>query len=177
MAKGKEAAQAANRRYEAAVEHIDRLTDELVQAKARARSVEAVARRTVALEGEVARLQHHIDERTSDLVARLRSDQENARAEHARVLDELAAIIVPLVEHDEITLASLGRLEVLLPVATSLNRDDRRRLGQTDRRLADVLTTKELREMGLAKIGPDAYRTTDGLLLTARDVEEGMLLP
>lgn len=43
--KGKQAALAANRRYETAIEHIDRLTTELVEAKRRARDAEEKAAR------------------------------------------------------------------------------------------------------------------------------------
>lgn len=50
MAKGKQAAVAAQRRYEAAVEHIDRLTSELAEAKMRARSAEARAQRLEGVE-------------------------------------------------------------------------------------------------------------------------------
>jgi hypothetical protein len=50
MARGKEAVQASARRLEAAYAHIDRLTEELVDAKLRARDAEARARRLEGIE-------------------------------------------------------------------------------------------------------------------------------
>lgn len=50
MAKGKEALAAANRRYQAAVQHIDRLTSELAEAKIRAKEAEKLAVKVPHLE-------------------------------------------------------------------------------------------------------------------------------
>ena len=56
MARGKQAVAAARGRYESAVEHIDRLTTELADAKIRARLVEKQAARVPDLERRVAEL-------------------------------------------------------------------------------------------------------------------------
>lgn len=55
MARGKHAVAAATRRYEASIDHIDRLTTELVEAKTRARRFEADARRLPVVERELRR--------------------------------------------------------------------------------------------------------------------------
>lgn len=53
MAKGKHAAASANRRLEAAQDHIDRLTDQLTEAKLRARQVERVAAQVPKLQQRI----------------------------------------------------------------------------------------------------------------------------
>lgn len=77
MAKGKHAVTAANRRYEAAVEHIDRITNELVEAKARARRHQRDAERVPGLEAEIARLHALCDANTSDQLERTRAAAED----------------------------------------------------------------------------------------------------
>lgn len=87
MAKGKHAASANKRRAEAAHEHIDRLTEQLLDAKARARQFEsdherlpvveealrvALAERDQAASPEVERL--------TELVGRLQQDLDAAQA-------------------------------------------------------------------------------------------------
>lgn len=57
MAKGKQAVAAANRRLEAAQDHIDRLTEQLTEAKLRARQVEAQASQVPALKKRIAKLE------------------------------------------------------------------------------------------------------------------------
>jgi hypothetical protein len=78
MARGKQGAQAAQRRAEAAHEVIDRLTDQLVDAKTRARRYEAAAIRLPAVEGELARLKLLLDAETSD---RLEAERTERKAE------------------------------------------------------------------------------------------------
>lgn len=76
MAKGKHAALSANRRAEAAHEHIDRLSTELVEAKIRARDAE-----------EVARMAELRLKRSEDELARTEKLRESAR----KVVDETRA--------------------------------------------------------------------------------------
>jgi hypothetical protein len=69
--KGKQAALAANRRYESSIEHIDRLTTELVNAKERARQFEKEARSVPVLHGRIAELEEQVRTVTSEEVERL----------------------------------------------------------------------------------------------------------
>lgn len=92
MAKGKQAALAANRRYEAAVEHIDRLTTELTEAKLRARQHEGATREVAHLRIEVDRLRGQIADDTSDRLA----DVESRLAEVTSERDELASFVASL---------------------------------------------------------------------------------
>jgi hypothetical protein len=84
MARGKHSAQAAIRRAEAAHEHIDRLTEQLVEAKIRARRHEAAAVRLPAVEEELRRVTRQRDEGTSPEVQRLAGMLDHARAERDR---------------------------------------------------------------------------------------------
>jgi len=81
MARGKHSAQAAIRRAEAAHEHIDRLTEQLVEAKIRARRHEAAAVRLPAVEDELRRVTRQRDEGTSPEVQRLAGMLGHVRAE------------------------------------------------------------------------------------------------
>lgn len=80
MAKGKHAVAAARGRYESAVEHIDRLTTELAEAKLRARTVERQARTAGDLELRVARLERDLADATSDRVRKLEADLATLQA-------------------------------------------------------------------------------------------------
>lgn len=80
MARGKQSALAAARRADAAHEHIDRLTDQLVEAKARARRHETAAERLPMLETEVARLRRQTAEGSSDALERERDRHAATRA-------------------------------------------------------------------------------------------------
>lgn len=66
MAKGKQAARAANRRLEATQDHVDRLTEQLAEAKMRARDAEARAAESDRLRARVGRLQREVDEGPSE---------------------------------------------------------------------------------------------------------------
>lgn len=104
MAKGKHAAAAAIRRAEAAHEHIDRLTNQLAEAKMRARAIEAEANRVPSLVAEVARLQGLAEQATSD---RLVYEQEQAQRREAKLTEQrdaairgLADVIGRVIEQD-----------------------------------------------------------------------------
>lgn len=81
MARGKQAAAAAVRRAEAAHEHIDRLTDQLVDAKKRARDHEAAARQLPQALSEIDRLRAQIDSETFDRVSALEARVDEVTAE------------------------------------------------------------------------------------------------
>lgn len=97
MAKGKQAALSAQRRYESAVEHIDRLTTELVDAKQRARDLRDTAARVPAMEARMVALQRQVDAMESTGMAKLRADHASdlsaISTELDRAVDELAALV------------------------------------------------------------------------------------
>lgn len=93
MAKGKEALKSANRRYEAAVEHIDRLTDELAEAKARARLFEREATRAKVLDAEMGRLKEQLDAGTNDRLEQLQAHHNERSADYERRIEGLAVLL------------------------------------------------------------------------------------
>lgn len=80
MAKGKQAAAAATRRLESAMQHIDRLTDQLADAKVRVKAVEKEAARVPGMEREMNDLrsivagtaEHRLASQVNDLRDQLR---------------------------------------------------------------------------------------------------------
>lgn len=82
MAKGKEALQAERRKYEAALTHAQRLTDELVDYKLRTRACEADARRVPKLVAEIEHLNELVERGSSDELDRLRARKDAEIAEH-----------------------------------------------------------------------------------------------
>lgn len=103
MARGKQAALAANRRAESAHEIIDRLTSEVAEAKLRARVAEADARRTAQLSSQVEDLQRRLDLACSVEVERHRAAALAALA----ALDEARALFSRMIERSK---AQDGRL-------------------------------------------------------------------
>lgn len=101
MAKGKQAALAAQRRYEAAVEHINRLTDELVDAKRRARDFEDAAVRLPSVLEEVARLRRQNAEGSSDALERTQARASEREAELLGRLRDLGQLMLATLDrHD-----------------------------------------------------------------------------
>lgn len=105
MAKGKQAIKSANRRYEASLQHIDRLTSELVDAKARARQFEREATRATVLDGELARLRIQLDENTNDRLDEQRDLHEAQIADVTERLDGLAFLLRSVMERCDGTLS------------------------------------------------------------------------
>lgn len=93
MAKGKHGAAAAQRRAEAAHEHIDRLTDQLVEVKTRARRYESDAMRVPALEAEIRRLREQVQDGSSNELERERQARENDRVLMAAKLNAIARLL------------------------------------------------------------------------------------
>lgn len=81
MARGKHAAHSARQRHEAAMEHLDRLTEQLADAKLRARQYEDAARRLPGLVAEIERLRSDRDAAVSPEVLELRSLLDRANHE------------------------------------------------------------------------------------------------
>lgn len=106
MARGKQAARSATRRAEAAHEHIDRLTSELVEAKFRARQTEAEAGRVPGLVALVAQLEQRLEAATSVEVERLRSRLE-AEAERN---EKLRSLLKKMVERAHTQAPKVGLL-------------------------------------------------------------------
>lgn len=89
MAKGKQAALAAQRRLEATQDHVDRLTDQLADAKLRARQFEKDAGKVPALLDEIARLRADVELGSSIEVRRLAQalgEEKIKRVEHTDTL-------------------------------------------------------------------------------------------
>lgn len=137
MARGKHAASAARGRYEAAVEHIDRLTTELADAKLRARLVERDAARAGELERENAELRRRLEAVTGPEIERLRANLEALKVERESDLDAIADAIRPYFQQmvvvtglDKKLLEILGgeRWESIQPGAAYSGRRDRRRV-------------------------------------------------
>lgn len=97
MAKGKQAAAAANKRYEAAIEHIDRLTTELVEAKERARRNQADAERLGPALVEVERLRAQVAAGTSDELESVRRSMEQRESEAQDRFDALVDVLQSIV--------------------------------------------------------------------------------
>lgn len=105
MARGKEAAKAANRRYETALEHIDRLTDELATAKVRYRDAERDAERLPVALAAVDRLSEQVAAGTSDEIQRLTRMLDSIRAEHQAEMELYRELVRELASGIEATKA------------------------------------------------------------------------
>jgi chromosome segregation ATPase len=92
MARGKHAASSANARLGAAQDHIDRLTDQLADAKLRARQAEAAQRELPVVRAEVSRLKGLIEASTSDRVIDLMGQLEASEAERDAALEWVAGV-------------------------------------------------------------------------------------
>ena len=97
MARGKHAASAANRKYEASIEHLDRVTNELVDAKARARQFEADHRRLPVVEAELTRQRALNEQGTADRVVELEAEIERLH----ELLDDRNAYLLSVKRHWE----------------------------------------------------------------------------
>lgn len=85
MAKGKHATASANRRLEAAQDHIDRLTDQLAEAKRRARQVEAQASQVPKLRQRI----RDLEEDNAPIIQELTSWWKNGRKAWASMHDRI----------------------------------------------------------------------------------------
>jgi len=76
MPRGKEAAKAARRRHEMAMEHIDRLTDDVVSHKLRAKQVEGNAAMVPGLQRRIRELEQQLAEEITPLLATERRNHD-----------------------------------------------------------------------------------------------------
>ena len=93
MARGKHAAQVANRRYEGAMAAVAELADKVAVEKLRAREVEAEARRVPALVAKVADLQAQLAQATSRELEAVRGRVDKLEDAHARAVIALVNMI------------------------------------------------------------------------------------
>lgn len=172
MAKGKHAAASANRRLEAAQEHIDRLTDQLAEAKLRARMVERQADRVPRLEEQVRELQRRLDD---DDIAREFIDFAWELKESERLLLEYVQafrdgvlkllrdrrIIATMTIHELIEYASKRHPKVF---SDPLKDGERARLGgeqKTMRGLSEAAVTRLQEAQGKRHVGVDVAALVD----------------
>lgn len=117
MAKGKQAAKAANRRLHATQDHVDRLTDQLAEAKIRARTAEAASREADLLRDRVRRLEAEVESGPDEAMrAKLgawnkewKEDEARRRRAAKELLDHLTRVHLPLLGR----LSELETVEVL----------------------------------------------------------------
>ena len=174
MAKGKQAALSVQRRYEAAVEHIDRLTTELVDAKQRARDLRDTAARVPAMEARMVELQRQVDAMESTGMAKLRADHATdlsaISTELDRAIDELAALVavnfetagfqIPQTLADAISAGGARWAPVRAALHPGrINREARRVLA-SDRRLREVDHAQVVQENGRTDV--ENHRRTVG---------------
>jgi DNA repair exonuclease SbcCD ATPase subunit len=93
MARGKNAARSNVRRADAMAEHIDRLTDQLAEAKAKARRFESDARELPSCRLELARLRAQLNAETSDELERVRARLVADRSESERRIEAIMATL------------------------------------------------------------------------------------
>lgn len=104
MARGKHAVKSANRRSEAKDSVIDRLTDELADAKARARMVEREAAAAERLRADNAELRRQLDDQTGPALQEAQLQLAEARNQQRLRLLAIAEAI----HHDAIARAHFG---------------------------------------------------------------------
>lgn len=97
MARGKKAAAAAIRRAEAAHEHIDRLTTELVEAKLRARRAEERAARLENISTLLQTASPKNDKMLAEALSALKSWKAISKADHARRMAAVAEMLDKLI--------------------------------------------------------------------------------
>ena len=117
MAKGKQAALAAQRRLEATQDHVDRLTEQLADAKMRARLVEGQAARLPAVEAELQKIRSQLESTTSSELEKCRAELADEREGRRQDVEDLREIIDDL----------CNRLEYL---HTGLSREQTRRMAR-----------------------------------------------
>jgi hypothetical protein len=156
--KGKHSAAAANRRLGATQDHVDRLTEQLVEQKIKARRYEQDALRLPAVERECARLRQQVGEGVSDALLRERARQEKIRAGFIDDLGELYVVFRSILKDIEGHLTTPERvvLDRIFGAGTSwldeVDRDVRR--TKITQRIVNhgirTMTDDEMAEQGFA---------------------------
>jgi hypothetical protein len=101
VARGKHGAEAARRRYETAIEHIDRLTEMTAEAKLRAKQTQALAAMVPGLQAEIRRLRADLAAVTSPALESERAQRARQRNHYEDRLRRLAVVVQALVDHLE----------------------------------------------------------------------------
>lgn len=155
--RGKQASSAANRRYEASISHIDRLTSELVEAKVRARQYEKAAVELPGVHQELERLRQQLIDGTSDLVEKERTLHRKQIVEITNDYQELRELFerisrrmpkdVEVFTEDDLDMLTRHRLGEELHMSLQHNRENRR-AGKNGRRNSTVIMQDNLRTVG-----------------------------
>lgn len=157
--RGKEGLAAHRARLNAAHEHIDRLTDELVEAKLRARRYEAAALRVPGLDAEVARLRVQTDEGTSDKLERQREAHERRELVLEDRLARLSEVLNDIGERNDNVFSpnNIAELDKCLGTAwrepASMPRDFRRARVKSGADFVRKASPEQLRDAGVRKFG------------------------
>lgn len=93
MARGKHAALTTRRQYEAEMQVIDRLTDQIADLKVRTRATESAAVRVPRLEYEIVELKRQLDAGCSDHLLHERIEHDDEVAELHQVIAEQRDLI------------------------------------------------------------------------------------
>lgn len=143
MTKGKQAARAANRRLEATQDHVDRLTEQLTEAKMRARLVEGQAARLPAVEAELQKVRIQLESTTSSELEKCRAALDDERTGRREDVADLKGIIDDLCDRLDYLHTGLSREQTRLMAritqsagGSSGNRDMRRTLDRYPERKA-----------------------------------------
>lgn len=175
--KGKEGLQAMRRQYEAAMEHLDRVTSEMADLKVRTKLTEVAAGRVPALEADNERLRRENKEITNHALEHERKAWAKEKADLEDALDRVAEILREaldaedrfLQDHPETStffnVSALCELDGLLgskfTELSTMSRELRRSpLGNADDLMRN-LKDQDLRELGLAKMGEKRFRIVD----------------
>jgi hypothetical protein len=169
VARGKEAAQAARRKYEAAIDHIDRLSETTAEAKLKARIYEADSHRLPGVEAELKRLRELQALTTSDKLEKIKADYEKRLADgedrFVRMSVLLRELILQSNDKEELSLkpSEWGELRDLVgPLAEWFDghelwggtREARRMTSQGKNRVKKNLAGNTVRELQEAKKSP-----------------------
>jgi hypothetical protein len=111
MARGKEALDAARRRYEAAMEHIDRLTDDLANEKLRRKEAELRAARFEGLDHMTKVVELRNDQLLGDAITKIHQWRTVALADRKRRLKAIQEVWDRLVPDLEIKLHRLTPID------------------------------------------------------------------
>lgn len=146
MAKGKHAARAQRRANDAAISHIDRLAEQVAEAKYIAKTHKYAALRVPALEEEISSLRQQVQDVCSAEVRSLRQEVIDVREEYEDRMIELAVIFFEAICFNKMRLhpyqfSHMSRLigrdtfSMLMQTAGKTNRAARRNFSISPQRL------------------------------------------
>lgn len=160
--RGKQGAESARRKAEMAMEHIDRLTEQLADEKVRRKQVEAAAARVPGLERQNRELLRMVEERTGPDLERERTSRATERARHEDHLNRLAEVIhrlsVKIEESgDVMSVADHETIDNVLgdryTNLTGMSRSERRSRLLSGGKSMSRISDQDLKEAGLLRVG------------------------